>query len=464
MERVAAAFSDLELYQSEEDFMWAKRMRLKSPDKMELLGNGIDLNAFDPGAVDKRRLEELRRQLDIPPGSKVVGTVSRLVAEKGIREFLAASKDVRKAFPNTYFLVVGGADTEKEDAIAESELEGMDHLRMTGWRKDVNDLIALMDIFVLASWREGLPRSAMESAAMAKPMVLTNIRGCREVARDGVEAILVEPRDPKGLAEAITALLRDADRAAELSRAARARALDHFDEENVVQKIVDSYEQLLEDKKPLRRGRRLLPLSVKRAMDVAGSLLLLVVLAPLVIALSILIKVRLGSPILFRQQRLGYRGNPFTLLKFRTMSSQAGSDGALLPDRERLTGFGRVLRSLSLDELPELLNVLKGDLSLVGPRPLLPEYRDLYSEFQWRRHEVRPGVTGPVQVKGRNKLSWDEKFRWDVWYVDNWNLWVDLKILFETVWKTLKRDGISQPGQATVEYFQGNSASEGEVA
>ena len=173
------------------------------------------------------------------------------------------------------------------------------------------------------------------------------------------------------------------------------------------------------------------------------------------IILAFMIRCKLGTPVLFRQQRPGLGGRPFWLLKFRTMTEARDARGNLLPDAARLTAFGRFLRATSLDELPELLNVLKGDMSLVGPRPLLMQYLDRYTPEQARRHEVRPGITGWAQVNGRNAITWEEKFKLDVWYVDNWSLWLDIKIIFMTVWKIFKREGISQPGQATMEEFRG---------
>jgi lipopolysaccharide/colanic/teichoic acid biosynthesis glycosyltransferase len=185
---------------------------------------------------------------------------------------------------------------------------------------------------------------------------------------------------------------------------------------------------------------------------------MLLVLAPIILLLAILIRFKLGSPVFFCQLRLGLYGRPFVMIKLRTMTDARDVNGNLLSDAERLTAFGRFLRAASLDELPELWNVLRGDMSLVGPRPLLMEYLPLYSQEQARRHEVRPGITGWAQVNGRRLLdgNWSEKFRLDVWYVDNWSLWLDLKILFLTVWKVLGQKEISQAGHATSEEFKGN--------
>ena len=194
----------------------------------------------------------------------------------------------------------------------------------------------------------------------------------------------------------------------------------------------------------------------KRLFDLLVTLLGLVIILPLMLILCLLVWIFLGIPILFRQPRPGYKGRPFITYKFRTMTNQRGPDGKLLPDAERLTPFGRFLRSTSLDDLPQLFNVIRGEMSLVGPRPLLLKYLQRYTPEQMRRHDELPGITGWAQIHGRNTLDWEEKFRLDVWYVDHWSFWLDLKILFLTPWKVFKREGISQPGHATAEEFKGS--------
>jgi lipopolysaccharide/colanic/teichoic acid biosynthesis glycosyltransferase len=195
---------------------------------------------------------------------------------------------------------------------------------------------------------------------------------------------------------------------------------------------------------------------LKRFFDIVASLAGLIVLFPVIVVVAYLIRKHLGSPILFRQVRPGLGGKPFEMVKFRSMRDALDANGNPLPDSERMTHFGRFLRSSSLDELPELWNVIKGDMSLVGPRPLLMEYLPLYDEVQFRRHDLRPGVTGWAQINGRNALSWEEKFKLDVWYVDNQSLWLDLKIIFLTIKKVLVRDGISAEGEVTMSKFTGS--------
>jgi sugar transferase EpsL len=202
-----------------------------------------------------------------------------------------------------------------------------------------------------------------------------------------------------------------------------------------------------------------IPIS-KRIFDLFLTLPGLLLISPILGIVALLIRLKMGSPVLFRQVRPGFMGRPFVNYKFRSMKDTLDAQGRPLPDTQRLTRLGQFLRSTSLDELPELFNVLKGEMSLVGPRPLLMQYLERYSPEQARRQHVLPGLTGWAQINGRNALTWEEKFRLDVWYVDHWSLWLDLRILFLTFWKIFKQEGISQPGHATAEEFMGNPIQE----
>ncbi len=193
----------------------------------------------------------------------------------------------------------------------------------------------------------------------------------------------------------------------------------------------------------------------KRILDISLTIPCVIIASPVLITVGLLVWIFHGRPILFRQTRPGYRSRPFQLYKFRTMSNARDEKGNLLPDAERLTPLGRFLRSTSLDELPEMFNVLRGEMSLVGPRPLLSQYIDRYSPEQARRHDVKPGITGWAQINGRNALTWEDKFRLDVWYVDHWSVSLDVKILLLTFWEVLKREGINQPGHISAEEFMG---------
>jgi sugar transferase EpsL len=194
----------------------------------------------------------------------------------------------------------------------------------------------------------------------------------------------------------------------------------------------------------------------KRLFDLAVTIPSVIILSPIFVLIGFFVRMKIGSPVLFKQARPGLHGKPFTIYKFRTMTDKRDEDGNLLPDGKRLTRLGRFLRMTSMDELPELYNVIKGNMSIVGPRPLLMRYLDRYTPEQARRHEVRPGITGWAQVNGRNAISWEDKFKLDVWYVDNMSFWLDMKIIAMTIWKILKREGINQPGHATAEKFKGS--------
>ncbi len=201
-----------------------------------------------------------------------------------------------------------------------------------------------------------------------------------------------------------------------------------------------------------------IPLS-KRSLDVLLTLPSILIFSPVMLVISILVLINYGTPILFRQKRPGYLAKPFWIYKFRSMTDAHDPQGNNLPDSQRITRLGRFLRSTSLDELPEMFNVIRGEMSWVGPRPLLMQYLERYSPEQARRHDVLPGITGWAQVNGRNALTWEEKFKLDVWYVDHWSLWLDIRILFISVLKVLRHEGINQPGQATAEEFMGNHDS-----
>ncbi|MBB6624658.1 sugar transferase [Clostridium gasigenes] len=198
-------------------------------------------------------------------------------------------------------------------------------------------------------------------------------------------------------------------------------------------------------------------MKLKRFLDFSSALIALILLSPVLIIVGILVRLNLGSPIFFIQERVGKNNEIFKMMKFRTMKDAKDKNGNQLPDYKRLTKFGKMLRSLSIDELPELINILKGDMSLVGPRPLLVEYLPLYNEEQIKRHDMLPGLTGLAQVSGRNALTWSEKFRLDVWYVKNWTLRLDIKIFFKTIGTVIKKEGINHDDKVTMEYFNGSN-------
>jgi glycosyltransferase involved in cell wall biosynthesis/ribosomal protein S18 acetylase RimI-like enzyme len=271
LEWLAARWSDLELYQSEEDLSWSRRLGVVAGRRSELLGNETDLTRFDPDLVPVERGQSLRSELGIPSDATVIGTIGRYVAEKGYRELFQAAQRIRSVRPDVWFLAAGDADPDKGDALAPDRLPGpTDGFVFAGWRADVPEVLAAMDIFVLPSWREGVPRSAIEAAAMAKPLVVTDIRGCREVVRDGIEGLLVPPRDPGRLAQALLRLVEEPALRDKLAGAARARAVERFDERQVADRVVGAYRSLFVEKGLVARAVRGVRIRPARRGDVAA--------------------------------------------------------------------------------------------------------------------------------------------------------------------------------------------------
>jgi len=407
--------------------------------------NGVDAERrFAPSACPYEAAVA-RRACSIPSEVRVLGFVGRLVRDKGVEDLAAAWTELRERFPDLH-LVIAGAFEPRDPVSAETRelLQSDPRVRLVGHVESMRSLYSIMDVVALPTYREGFPQVPLEAAAMERPVVATRVTGCVDAVVSGETGTLVEAREPHELALAVAAYLEDPALRRAHGTAGRARVLREFRPENLWLLTHWEYLELLgrigsRARKPVP-ARRPLDLLIKRLIDVAGAALGLVALSPAILAISILVRLTLGRPIFFRQRRPGLKGAVFTLVKFRTM--RPGKE----PDAQRTPLLGRLLRTSSFDEIPQLWNVLVGDMSLVGPRPLLVEYLAKYSPRQARRHDVRPGMTGWVQVNGRNSLDWDRKFELDVWYVDNGSLRVDLKILLKTVRRVLGRKGITGPG------------------
>jgi lipopolysaccharide/colanic/teichoic acid biosynthesis glycosyltransferase len=384
------------------------------------------------------------------------------VREKGYIEFAEMARLVSAGRSDVYFLVVGDAlPSDRDGIVAELrscvEAAGLqDRFRFAGFTDRVADYLQAMDIFVLPSYREGFPRSVLEAMSTALPVVATNIRGCREAVAHGETGFIVPPRNGAALAEAVSLLLGNPDLASRMGSAGRERAVRLYSHQLVQRRFVSVIENALQEKNPQKRPAKVR--GAKRFFDLVVSAGALIVLAPFLGLIAAVDRFTLRGNPLFVQPRVGENERIFAFYKFRTMTEGRDQAGELLSDEQRLTALGRFLRNTSLDELPQLWNVLKGDMSLVGPRPLLPEYVPRYTAFQRRRHEVKPGITGWVQVNGRNSLTWEQKFELDVWYVDHQSLWLDARILWLTVLQVLRREGISQQGHATMPEFMGSPA------
>lgn len=459
-EWTACACSHRVLPVSESLRVRAIELKLVSPEKARSLGNGscgVDTERFTPKSRATEPVVQLRRTLGLNGNEMVIGFVGRFVKDKGIRELVEAFRELSAWHSNLRLLLVG--DFENGDPVEpriRRYIEDTPTILKPGFVSDTAPYYALMDVFVLPTYREGFPGVPLEAQASGVPVVTTNATGAVDSVRHGVTGLIVPRKDTKALTEAIDTLLREHGKRIDMGRAGRKWMVHDFRPEVIWQAHAGMYRELLEEDSQIERlaGAGLL---AKRAFDLILATVALITLSPLLAAIALLVRIFLGSPVLFRQVRPGYKARPFTCLKFRTMADIHDANGQLLSDAARLTGLGRFLRSTSLDELPELINVIRGEMSLVGPRPLLMQYLDRYTPEQMRRHDVKPGITGWAQINGRNSASWDQKFAYDVWYVENRGFWLDLKILALTPWKTLKREGISNGEHATMPEFLGSA-------
>ncbi|MEW5918314.1 MAG: sugar transferase [Gemmatimonadota bacterium] len=419
-------------------------------------GNGVDATErFNRGLLAADARSETRAKFDVPQNARVIGFVGRLVRDKGIVELAQAWRRLRDEFPDAHLLLVG--PLEAHDPIprdVEQQLRNDDRVHFAGMDWNTPPLYAAMDVVALPTYREGFPNVPLEAAAMELPVVATRIPGCIDAIAEGETGLLVVTGDANGLAVALSRYLSDAKLRAVHGAAGRERVLREFSQERIWERIYEEYQ--LRGTRAALGARARLTRAVKRTLDIVVAAVGLLLSAPLILMIAAVVRLTLGAPILFRQTRPGLHGRPFVLYKFRTMRDAMNSEGEPLADGLRLTSLGRFLRATSLDELPELWNVLKGDMSLVGPRPLLVEYLPLFNAEQARRHDVRPGITGWAQVNGRNAQSWDERLAMDVWYVDHHSLALDLRILVRTVAVVLTRQGVTQPGYATMERFRGS--------
>lgn len=411
---------------------------------------GVDAERrFLPGSWSVRQSIALRRRLGIPPLAPVVGFVGRLVRDKGVHDLVDAWNRLRPEWPGAHLIIAGRFETRDPVSAKTTEaLKSDSRIHLLGPVNEMPQVYAAMDVLALPTYREGFPQTPLEAAAMEVPVVATRVTGCVDAVIPGVTGALVAPGDPAALKEALAAYLGDPRLRRCHGEAARRRALEEFAPRKFWRAMEGEYRLRL-DRKRYRRGLTSRPralkgrgveLMVKRSLDIAGAGVGLILLLPLLVFIGAVTLLTLGRPIFFRQVRPGLKGRPFTPLKFRTM--RPGTE----PDAVRVTSFGRFLRRFSLDELPQLWNVLVGEMSLVGPRPLLMRYLRRYTPRLRQRHDVRPGLTGWCQVNGRNSLMWDRKFAHDVWYVEHWSLALDVIILFMTLGKIVRHHEVEGPG------------------
>jgi lipopolysaccharide/colanic/teichoic acid biosynthesis glycosyltransferase/glycosyltransferase involved in cell wall biosynthesis len=444
---------------SQRDFL--VREGVTSAGALNVLGkgsvSGVDPTTFRPDGAVRRAV---RARLNIPADDLALLFVGRLTNDKGVLDLARAFSAIADERPDVHLLLVGPDESGLRSRVEAMCARHAARVRCVEFTDRPQDFMAGADVLCLPSYREGFGSVVIEAAACGLPSVASRIYGIVDAVEDGHTGLLHKARDVHELTKALRRIIGDAEFRQALGLAARQRAMAEFDVRRLTAALRSLYSELLDEsatRQPVVRSpwyRRF----GKRALDVVVATFALALLMPLTVALAVVIRIGLGPPVLFRQRRPGLNGVPFTLVKFRSMTDRYDGSGCLLPDDERLTKIGRFLRASSLDELPELWNVIKGDMSLVGPRPLLMQYLDRYTSEEARRHEVRPGITGWAQVNGRNSLTWADKFRLDVWYVDHVSFRLDCLIILRTLAALVTRRGISQPGHSTAEEFKGHIA------
>jgi lipopolysaccharide/colanic/teichoic acid biosynthesis glycosyltransferase len=451
----------------------ARHITVLSPGFKEMLvGRGvlsekIDViyNWCDDTAL-KRNCEQLTRLAGADRFSILFAGTMGLA--QGLDSVLLAAQICRTTMPAAEFFFIGGGveRARLEGMAADMQLENVRFLPRQPMQA-MGSILAGADALLVhlkddPLFRITIPSKTQAYMAAGKP-ILMGVRGdAADLVKRSQSGVLCQPGNPQSIADAVKELVSAGpERLAEMGHNGRAFYDRELSLAIGVEKFIDVFKAVVDlapGNQNLQRGWRLW---IKKILDRGASLCGLIILSPVIIALSVLVWLSMGRPILFSQRRSGRFERPFMVLKFSTMSERRDASGKLLPDAERLTRVGRLLRATSLDELPQLWNVLRGDISLVGPRPLLPQYLPLYSEQQRRRHDVLPGITGWAQVNGRNALGWERKFELDVWYVDHWSLLLDLRILFMTAKCVVLRTGISHRGEATMPFFQGGASSTG---
>jgi len=435
------------------DYLLTKGM---SDSRITLVANGVDPDLFVPEANGQAFRVEMGLE-----DRFVVTYAGALGMANDIPIILKAAARL-KGRKEIHFLLVGDGKERRSLESRVRELQ-LTNVTFAGTRpkSQMPEILAASNACIatlknIPMFSTTYPNKVFDYMAASRPTILAIDGVIRAVIEEANGGIFVQPGDDAALADAVLSLSEDQEFADRLGRSARVYVSERFNRNEqatrfgaLLEQVAVNHKRQVKSMSYRRAGKRLLDLLL------AGAALVL--LSPLMLLLAFLVRSKLGSPVLFRQRRPGLRGQVFTLLKFRTMTNARGTSGELLTDEDRLGSFGRFLRSASLDELPELFNVLKGEISLVGPRPLLLEYVDRYTTEQARRHDVKPGITGWAQVNGRNTLTWEEKFEMDVRYVDHCSFWLDLKICLRTVTKVIQREGISEQGHATMSNFMGNA-------
>jgi lipopolysaccharide/colanic/teichoic acid biosynthesis glycosyltransferase len=458
MEKIAASCSDLIFSQNKEDIGTLIKEKIAKPDKIKYLGNGVDIEKFNSQKFTKEFIDKKKKELGVPTSSVVIGIVARLVREKGYLDLFEAFKIILKDFPRTTLLIAGAEEPEKKDGISRDVVKKYnieENVIFLGERGDIEEMYPLMDVFVLPSYREGFPRSILEAMAEKRPIIASDIRGCREEIDSGKNGVLVPTKNPERLAEAIMFILNNRDRAKDLGEGARAKVEKYFNEAIVFGRIKEEYKKLTREILNTKKSKKVY-FFVKIILDLIFSLIGLILVSPILIIIAVLIKLDSEGPILYKGERIGRFGKPFKILKFRTMVPNAEKIGAIHAARNdpRVTKVGRVLRTYKLDELPQLINIIKGQMSFVGPRPQVKYYVDLYNDEERTSLSVLPGMTDYATIfyvnqedlvdeknvdKSYQENIEPQKNKLRIEYVRKASFLTDAKIIFQTFLAIVKK-------------------------
>ena len=451
-----------------------KLYMLHGKDKVRMIGkgssNGVDTTFFRRRPELQEQADVIRRKYGIPSDSIVFSYVGKVVYEKGIRELVEAFTYCREKIHSTkplYLIIVG--PIEEGSPIDPDLLQFLtddQNVILGGYQQEVRPWLMASDIFVFPSYSEGCPSIVMQASCLEIPSIVSDISGCNEIVSHNETGLLVKIGDPEALGEAMIHLAENEELRSVFGRAARQKVSLTFDQRSFWNELNNEYETLLSMHEAAKLEKQRIKADrapayqriIKPTLDVFLAAVALIITSPVFIICAVSLAVVNKGKVFFKQRRPGKNGRVFPLLKFRTMTDERDVHGLLLPDELRLTPVGKFIRQSSLDELPQLINVLLGHMSLIGPRPLLEEYMPLYSDEQRLRHNVKPGITGWAQVNGRNAISWQERFEHDIYYVKNESLRLDMKILWMTMYKVFKAEGITSKTSATMEKFDGNTA------
>lgn len=439
-----------------------------APEKISVLGYGgcagVDLSYF---ARERyvAEAQELRRLHHVAIDAPVVTYIGRIARDKGIEVLVEAWPGIKREFPLAHLFVTGPLDDT--DPVSPAALQALQHDASVSFdpsfTTQVPALLAASNVFVSPSFREGLGVTILEASAMRVPVVVTQVTGIVDAAQHQVTGLFIPPRDANALERAVCQLLHDSAAARRMGDAGRRFVEQRFNRSQVFKWLERRYvaELVHASTKAQVVTPSALITPARRIIDATLAAFFIVLTAPVLLSAALAVLLTMGRPIFFRQWRAGLHGKPFEIVKLRTMLNTGGWGSTCKSDALRLTALGRILRKLSIDELPQLLNVLRGEMTFVGPRPLLTTYLARYDDVQMRRHNVLPGITGWTQVNGRNACSWDQKFELDVWYVEHKTVLLDLRIVWLTLLRLLKPRGIAEAGSCTMSEFLGTPGVSG---